>query len=41
MNKMVNDCRNDGFTGTEWMIGAMGVATLIAVCLLAEIINVI
>lgn len=41
LNKFVNDYREDGFTASEWMIGGLFVASVMAVCLLAEIIDVL
>jgi hypothetical protein len=40
-NKFVNDYREDGFTASEWMIGGLFIASVMALCLLAEIINAI
>ena len=40
-NKFVNDYREDGFTASEWMIGGVFIASVMALCLLAEIINAI
>jgi hypothetical protein len=37
----VNDYREDGFTASEWMIGGLFIASVMALCLLAEIINAI
>lgn len=35
----VKDCRKEGFTRREWMMGGVAVAVIMAVCLFAEFIN--
>lgn len=39
INIFVKDCRKEGFTRREWIMGGVAVAGIVAVCLIAEIIN--
>ena len=39
INMFVKDYQKEGFTRREWMIGAVAVAGIVVMCVIAEIIN--